>query len=144
MPETPAGNIAMIRIGIDPGVSTGVAVSVRGNYEHILTMKIHDALPFVEKIIKEALVRVVVIVEDARKGGGSIARKQGAGSVKRDCKIWEDFLKKFEQDPMLESYFVRPNKKILKIDADKFKKITGWEGRTSNHARDAAMLIFCG
>ena len=35
---------------------------------------------------------------------------------------------------------VKPTKS--KIDAEKFNKITGWQGRTNQEVRDAAMLIY--
>ena len=39
--------------------------------------------------------------------------------------------------------FVKPTKKSLtKLKAEDFKKITGYEGRTSEHGRDAAMLVY--
>ena len=28
------------------------------------------------------------------------------------------------------------------VDAARFAKLTGWQGRTSEHARDAAMLVY--
>ena len=31
---------------------------------------------------------------------------------------------------------------MTKSKADTFKKLTGWTGRTNEHARDAAMLVF--
>ena len=38
--------------------------------------------------------------------------------------------------------FLRPKKAITKIDAKLFKLMTKYQERTSNHARDAAMLVF--
>jgi len=31
---------------------------------------------------------------------------------------------------------------MTKLTADQFKRITGWHGRTNEHGRDAAMLVF--
>lgn len=128
-----------IIIGIDPGVKTGVAcfdLKTRRLIE-VRTFSILEALDFVRSLSKEVKV---VYVEDARKVkyGTAIVRAQGAGSIKRDCKIWEEFLTR-EQVPAV---YLRPNKELTKYDAKLFQKVTGWDKRTSEHARDAAMLVF--
>lgn len=126
----------MTIIGIDPGVSTGFAVCDGGKYLEIKTLKIHKAM---DRVLAYKLCRgLKVYIEDARKRGGISVRAQGAGSVKRDCKIWEDFL----IDNDIEHYFVKPSSKLTKVPDERFKQLTGWRERTSNHARDAAMLIW--
>ena len=65
------------------------------------------------------------------------AKQQGAGSIKRDAKIWEDYLTRLRIDFKL----VNPTSRKTKITSEYFKKISKFEGRTSNHARDAAMLV---
>ena len=85
---------------------------------------------------------IKVYIEDSRnvsRGFGGAAKAQGAGSIKRDCNIWEDFLK----DLGIDYQFIRPNKKsMLKMDDKAFRALTGWDKRTSSHGRDAAMLVF--
>ena len=134
-----------ILIGIDPGVNTGFAVSKNGVLIDVFSCKIHGALKLVDAYIMDNLDSTPIIyVEDARKrkyfGKNSNEKLQGAGSVKRDCKIWEDFLighgvKFFLVDP-------KDQKGATKKTADEFKVLTGWQGRTNEHARDAALLIF--
>lgn len=131
-----------ILIGIDPGVNTGFAAAINGELVEVKCLKIDECF---EQIIKmRALMTddITVHVEDARKRGcdskTSAVKAQGAGSVKRDCKIWEDFLKRKGFDFVL----VPPQQNNTKLTADQFKKITKWQGRTNEHARDAAMLIF--
>ena len=85
---------------------------------------------------------IIVIIEDARlrkffKGENMAAKQQGAGSVKRDAKIWEDYLTRLRIDFKL----VNPTSRKTKITDEYFKKISKYNGRTSNHARDAAMLV---
>ena len=132
-----------ILIGIDPGVNTGFAVSQNGVLTDVFSCKIHQALTLVEAYIMENLnCTPIIYVEDARKRGcspeASAAKAQGAGSVKRDCKIWEDFL----TGHGVQFILVAPQHNNTKLTADQFKKITKWQGRTNEHARDAAMLIF--
>lgn len=135
----------MIYIGIDPGTHTGVAVwdSKEGRFLSLETMPIHIALTRVLAIAERHRDDVQVIFEDARLrtwfGKGNVSAKaQGAGSVKRDCSIWEDFLTDLEI-PFLTT---KPGNVATKVTPSWFRKMTGWEGRCSEHARDAAMLVF--
>ena len=135
----------MIYIGIDPGTHTGVAVwdSKERKFLSLETMPIHIALTRVLAIAERHRDDVQVIFEDARLrtwfGKGNVSAKaQGAGSVKRDCSIWEDFLTDMEI-PFLTT---KPGNVATKVTPSWFRKLTGWEGRCSEHARDAAMLVF--
>lgn len=126
-------------IGIDVGVNTGVAVWCvpSKRFEGIFCMSILKA--FV--CVKEYRERIsMVYVEDPRQVRHNTDRKksQGAGSVKRDAQIWEEFLKMYN----IPHTFVRPSKSITKIKRDRFEKITGYKGRSNEHSRDAAMLVY--
>jgi hypothetical protein len=129
-------------IGIDPGVKTGYAQYslVSRHLVSIRTMKIHESIMNILFTCNDS--KVLVRLEDARKrkwfGNAGREQLQGAGSIKRDCKILEDFLTDYNIDFEL----VAPKNNKTKINEDYFKKLTGWQGRTSNHARDAAMLVF--
>lgn len=141
----------MIYIGIDPGVHTGLAVydSKRKKLLQVETLPIHQALEVVKgwnsphwhdnTLYNE---RVQVIFEDARQRkwykGDASAKMQGAGSIKRDCTIWEDFCKDYD----ISFRAIPPQGGMTKWDAEYFKRVTGWTGRTSNHGRDAAVLVF--
>ena len=130
-------------IGIDCGVNTGFAVwSIeRKDFLLVESMEIHKALFQVMDYIKREK-KVKVFIEDARLrkwfGSNSESKKQGAGSVKRDSKIWEDFCK----DMGIPFVLVNPKDNKTKLDSTKFKTYTGWTGRTNEHARDAGMLVF--
>ena len=144
-------------IGIDTGVQTGFAIycTERKELERVSTLMIHQAL-FIVRTMQEQGAVMKVYIEDARlatqgransRSGKYIdpkvlakeqAKSQGVGSVKGHAKIWEDFL----TDLQIPFQCVRPNPAITKWDAPKFKKLTSWVGRTSEHARDAAMIAF--
>lgn len=131
----------MICIGIDTGVHTGFAVwdTEKRKLVELSTLKIHNAMMRVKEL--DDSEQVVVYFEDARlrKWFGNAGREQlqGAGSVKRDCSIWQDFL----EDLGINYYAIPPKNNRTKVNESFFKKITGWEGRTSEHARDAAFLV---
>lgn len=83
-------------IGIDPGTKTGVGVwdrTEKGLLE-VTTLSCILAQQFVLNY-KCVNMDVCLIIEDARKrkwfGKNSEKKRQGAGSVKRDCKLWEEF-----------------------------------------------------
>lgn len=132
------------KIGIDTGVNTGVAVWKDGELLAVESMTITQAMKFIQDFDNKRGI-VKLYIEDARKWIGfhgktkaTQARLQGAGSVKRDAKIWEDWCK----ENGYEVVFVKPMGKGLKKSADEFKRITGWQGRTNEHARDAAMIVY--
>ena len=137
----------LVFIGIDPGVKTGVAMydSLSKSLIGVKTLKIHVAMNDILGVREElynAGIAMFVRVEDARlrKWFGETGSEvwQGAGSVKRDCKIWEDFL----TDWNIAFELVAPRNNFTKISAKQFKQITGYEGGTSEHARAAAMLVW--
>lgn len=135
----------MIYIGIDTGAHTGIAVwdSDEHQFVEIRTMKIHQALQLVITISKSwGRENVMVLFEDARQrkwfGRDSDAKMQGAGSVKRDAVIWEDFL----TDYGIPFRAMPPAKGATKMESAFFRRLTGWAGRTSEHARDAAMIVY--
>lgn len=129
-------------VGIDPGVKTGIAVwdDKKQIFETIRTVTIIEAMRVVRSI--KSMQSLRLYVEDARmrKWFGNKSREalQGAGSIKRDCSIWQEFCEYYEVPFTL----VPPRSNSTKLSAAQFKEITGWEKRTSEHARDAAMLVY--
>lgn len=133
-----------LAIGIDTGTQTGYAVwniETKG-FEEIQTLKIHQALDSVLEYHQLYGDKLLVRFEDARlrKWFGKAGREklQGAGSIKRDAVIWQDFL----NDNLIKHEAVAPKNNTTKIKSELFQKITKYKGRTSEHARDAAMLVF--
>ena len=132
----------MFYIGIDPGTHTGMAVwdSKEGKFLSLETLPIHRAM--VEVMNLRIGREILVVFEDARQRkwfgkGDTNAKKQGAGSVKRDCSIWEEFCK----DYGIPFRAIPPVKGATKITPEYFKLISHYQGRTSEHSRDAAMLV---
>jgi hypothetical protein len=135
-------------IGIDCGVNTGICVWIKGDkaIRHIATVRIHQAMEGVKFWHTTNPGAVLVRVEDARKRtwvpryeseSRERGRREGAGSVKRDAIIWEDFL----SDLGVDFEMVAPKNNKTKLTAADFKRITHYSGSTSEHARDAAMLV---
>lgn len=142
----------MLAIGLDPGKHTGLAVwdTEAQSFRFIETQAVHYAL---ERVMNWAIVGktfyggVKVYFEDARQRqylprerntSEYRGKLMGAGSVKRDSVIWQDAL----TDWCIPFEMVPPRAGATKWSADTFARITGWKGRTSNHARDAALLVW--
>lgn len=130
-------------IGIDPGCHTGVAVldSSLNRFQSVQAMGAVEAMLAVQRLAIEGRIKLLVI-EDARlrKWFGTKGREalQGAGSIKRECAIWIDWL----TINAIPHRIVSPKAKGAKVDAARFAKLTGWAGRTNEHARDAGMLVW--
>jgi hypothetical protein len=135
-----------ILIGIDTGVKTGFAVAAdRGNggeLEQVESLSITQAMEKVKALIEEwEIGNVCLYIEDARKRTwftGGREKSQGVGSVKRDAQIWEDWC----TEQGFKFLMIHPAANATKKKATDFKRMTGWVGRTNEHARDAAMLVF--
>jgi hypothetical protein len=132
----------LIMIGIDPGTQTGLSV-YDTNKQELIAVKsgtiiemYYELLEWIESYDHK------VRIEDARKrkwfGSNSKAKMQGAGSIKRDCKIWEEICDHHE----INYEMVHPIKGATKLDAKTFKKMTGWDKQTNEHKRDSAMLVY--
>lgn len=133
-------------IGIDTGRDTGFAVWGGGQLLRVETTTIVHAMAE----ILDYLGRwedVHLVFEDARQrkwiprersNSEYRGKLMGAGSVKRDGEIWEEFCKEYD----IPFRATPPKNNTTKLTAETFRQITGWTGRTSEHARDAAMLVF--
>lgn len=137
-------------IGVDTGVYTGVAtwnVATR-KFELITTTSIHKAMKYVNDMHTTYGSKMLVRVEDPRLrswfGTQRMSREeerkklQGVGSVKRDAKIWEDYL----TDIGIPFEMTHPKNSVTKLNDLSFRKLTKYSKRTSEHSRDAAMLVF--
>lgn len=138
----------MIYIGIDPGEHTGVAVwdAREGKFLSLETLPIHRAIGEVGFIAEIHKGNVLVVFEDARLRRWFPPEKtekeyrgklMGAGAAKRDAKIWEEFL----TDYGIPFTAHKPQAGGTKWDKEYWQKVTGWTGRSSEHSRDAALLV---
>lgn len=141
-----------IYIGIDPGENTGVAIVRDGVLAECHTLPIYKAMDLVKKEYHAAYdgvyqPRFLVVFEDARlrkwfprerNNSEYRGRLMGAGAAKRDARIWEEFL----SDNSIPFERHKPEPGRTKWNEDYWKRVTGYTGRTSEHARDASLLVF--
>lgn len=138
----------MIVVGIDPGVNTGLAVwdTSSRQFLDIRCSGIVDAMDYLRDFQKERQIGLVVF-EDARQRKWIPREKDlrefkgramGAGSVKRDCAIWDEWCRANRIDFVAAP----PSPGMTKLSDAYFRGLTGFDRRTNNHGRDAAMLVF--
>jgi hypothetical protein len=134
-------------IGIDPGINTGFAIfSIKEKaIVECKTIKIHKAFDAISCFTEYYKSLPFVRVEDARLrkwyGENANVKKQGAGAAKIQSKIWEDFLKDMKTEAFIFDFeMIHPLKGGTKLPSKVFERIYGFKGRTSSHARDAAII----
>ena len=138
----------MIVVGLDPGCHTGLAVwdTTSRQFLDVRCSGIVDAMEYLSELQSQRQIGLVVF-EDARQRkwiprekdlSQFRGRAMGAGSVKRDCSIWEEWCERNAID-----YVASPPKNgTTKLSDIAFRGITGYDRRTNEHGRDAAMLVF--
>jgi len=150
-----------ILIGVDPGSITGVCVW-NPEREKILDMQSMSHIKFMEWVLtgKEVYNMVVAIEnpnlnqpvfmtrEETNIIFGTdptekvsalrilLRRAQNIGMNKQIAKTLMEFM----ESKGIDFVPIRPFRK--KMDAEQFKNLTKWEGRTNQHNRDAAILVF--
>ena len=133
----------MTVIGLDPGQHTGLAVFKQGQLVELST--IHPAS------IRSALVQwspVRVVFEDSRLQGhawtthaaraAALKMARNVGEIDAWCKLIVEHCAELG----IAAHGVSPKGKGAKMDADSFRELTGWQGRTNQHERDAAMVAW--
>lgn len=145
-----AAKVAEVIIGIDPGKHTGFAVWSRKMQSLNLGMFDFWGLIKTLELMNNLYQRKMFVrIEDPNQNPAMHWNQHKAGSInnaaniaqkvgmnKRDAQLIMEFLEKngipFEA--------VKPTK--TKLKADEFKKITGYQGKTNEHNRDAGMLCY--
>lgn len=137
----------MIVVGIDPGMNTGIAVwnTTTRQFDDIITVGIVAAMDYLNELSFHRGIGLVVF-EDARQRKwiprerdirAMKGRAMGAGSVKRDCAIWQEWCERRN----IQFIATRPRTGMTKLTDAYFRGLSGYDRRTNNHGRDAAMLV---
>lgn len=140
---------SMIFIGIDAGVHTGIAIwsSAEMRFLKLQTVGFWKAHDIIQQAVGSHAGQIRIVIEDPgqnrptfRRGGQKIGvidrMAQNVGMVKAYTQL---MIERFTAWG-LPVERVRPERG--KLNADVFNEQTGWSQRTSQHARDAAMLVW--
>ena len=145
-------------IGIDPGAKTGFAVwsmeqkrlTAVETYSFWETIKRLELLAWELTTGYASMNAIAVKIEnpngnsltfgaDYHKSPHREKISQNVGMNKRDAQLIIEYCER-EEIPVFP---ITPGKNSMtKMKEDVFKEYTGWEKRTSQHGRDAAMLVF--
>ena len=138
-----------VAIGLDAGKHTGFAVYDRVNRELSDVKETNFAAAIWE--ITEKYPRAIIVIELPNnkhvwhKAGGNLAVVQrtavNVGSVLREAELLRDTLAYIGKRKG-HDYEIRTVHPQGKIDADRFRRITGHSGRINQHCRDAALLAW--
>lgn len=135
----------MMTIGIDPGNRCGFAVYERGRLVHLsdsssvsLLRKISTWIGIATVVIEDSRLQSKVWNADGKNRGTSLSIARKVGSVDRICMQVEEICK----ENGLELLRVSPLDKGSKVKAEAFKAMTGWDQKTNEHQRDAAMVAW--
>lgn len=124
-------------IGIDPGKTTGVAVSVDGELARMVTTTFWGAYELILDYKDNSLTRIKVVIE-VPKTKANWHGPKAAHDVGRVCREAELLAEGIER---LGVEVIRQHPQG-KLNHEQFTRITGWGKRTNQHCRDAGMLIY--
>jgi len=147
-------NTGLLHLGIDPGADTGLAVYAPGpdRLLDVRTMSFWEAVEWV--LAQGGPDDMVLVLEDPtatshvwqakqRESRGVQLRKaQSVGANKRDAQLWFDLLAGKGYHVLTKAPGSGRGWDGAKWTAKLFRAITGWTGSTSQHARDAAALVY--
>lgn len=126
----------MIKIGIDPGKDTGFAIAVGGKIKELQTLTFWDAYLKVRELQADGTeLEVFIEVPNTKKNWHVQEAAHDVGRVCREAELLADGIEALE----VKVTRIHPQGKIK---ADYFKRVTGYQGRTNQHQRDAGMLVY--
>lgn len=131
----------MIIYGLDPGANTGFAIYHNGRLENLLTIQPHQIAKYVtgaNRVVFEdsRLTSHLFTTNKSRPVALKMARK--VGQVDAYCNIITAICAELG----IPCHGISPKDKGAKMDAERFKAVTGWAGKSNQHERDAAMVAY--
>ena len=135
-------------IGIDPGANTGIAVAQNGQLYSLRTIEPQDLQALLREYSEWS--ELSVVFEDSRKQSHvwmTNANRVVALKMARDLgqvDAWCSLIESACAQHAIPCTGVSPKAKGAKVTTATLKRLTGWEGRSNQHERDAAMLVIGG
>lgn len=133
----------MLILGIDPGIQTGVAIFREGELHALLTIEPHMIGTLIGmhkpgRVVFEdsRLTSVVFSAAGTRAAALKIARNVG------EIDAWCRLITLVCGELRIQAHGISPTRKGTKLDAERFRAVTGWELKSNQHERDAAMVAW--
>jgi hypothetical protein len=136
-------------IGIDPGKSTGLAIydTETGSFDNVYSTTFWGAIAAIDVLIAHSMpdkYELAAVVEvpktksvwhKAESDGAKNRTAVNVGTVIDKAELIVEYL---------ENHGIRVIKQHPrgKVDAAYFKRVTGWQGATNSHSRDAGMMCY--
>ena len=129
-----------IIIGLDPGVSTGVAIYRAGQLAHLQTIEPHEIDAYIAEVQPAR-----VVFEDSRlqsrvwtpvKGAAALKVARNVGEIDAWCRLITAVCARLG----IAAHSISPKGKGAKLTHEQFAVVTGWAGRSNQHERDAALV----
>ena len=130
-------------LGIDPGAHTGVAVYIGGKLDKLSTVE-----PWRIPEVIQAFGADRVVFEDSRLTSfmfttvksrqAALKMARNVGEVDGWCKLIVAVCEQLK----IPAHGISPKAKGAKLGADAFKRLTGWDGPSNEHTRDAAAIAW--
>ena len=122
-------------IGIDPGKRTGLAIVRDGYLRSLYTIDFWSTYDMLASF-SATDIKVVIEVPHNKKNWHGVGAAVAVGGVIREAQLLADGVERLG----FSVTRVHPTGRGKKMKHAEFCKLTGWKGRTNEHARDAALL----
>jgi hypothetical protein len=129
-------------LAIDPGANTGCAHFENGTLKDIFTTTPYQIFQYVQDkiynrvILEDSTLISHVYTAPSVKGAAKLKIARNIGEVDGYCKM----IVQACAEAGIPCLQISPKGKGAKLNATEFKQITGWEGKSNQHERDAAMV----
>lgn len=130
-------------LGIDPGAHTGVARIEGGQLVSLQTIEPHE----IERTLR-AQAPDRVVFEDSRLQSHVWTKADGIAKVAKiarnvgEIDAWCRLITAVCGELGIPAHGISPKSKGAKIKEAAFIEATGWQGRSNEHTRDAAMVAY--
>lgn len=133
----------MTIIGIDPGKFTGVAIFTKGALTELRTTDPSGVAALLDEIQPER-----VVFEDSRLTRATWSRGVSPAAMRKIARnvgqidAWCSQLVDLCAARGIVAHGISPKNKGAKLNAARFKLLTGWVGSSNEHQRDAAHVAW--
>ena len=131
-------------LGIDPGAKTGVAIYREGCLQVLETTDTLAVCGMIKAtkpklvVIEDSTVQSFVFTAPGVRHAAALKVARNIGEIDGYCKL----IKQACAELKIECRSVSPKGKGQKLDAARFKILTGWPEASNQHERDAAMVAW--
>ena len=132
-----------IIIGIDPGVSTGIAVFQDGALWKLETIAPHQIAGYLAagrpgRVVFEDSRLTSFMFTTVKSRPAALKMARNVGEIDAWCRLITSVC----EDLRIPAHGISPQGKGVKLDAKQFALATGWTGNSNQHTRDAAMVAW--